>query len=313
MLRQRTLKRKVQTTGIGLHSGQRVELTIHPAAIDHGIVFRRVDLQPPVTIPAAAHRVTDTKRASTLSAADEGPGRDVKVYTVEHLMSALAGLGVDNALIDITATEIPILDGSAGSFVHLLQSGVVVEQGAPKRFIRIIEPVEVRDGDKWARLEPFFGFKLTFEIEFGHPAIDATGQRVEIDFADTSYQNEIARARTFGFTHEVEVLRANGLARGGSLVNAIVMDESRVLNSDGLRYDDEFVKHKALDAIGDLYLIGHQILAGYVAHQSGHALNNQLIRAVLDQPERWELTTYPKRRSAPKAFALDWGEEAVRF
>jgi UDP-3-O-[3-hydroxymyristoyl] N-acetylglucosamine deacetylase len=307
MLRQRTLKRKVQTTGIGLHSGERVELTIHPAPIDHGIVFRRVDLDPPVTIAARAERVTDTRMASTLSAADEGPGRDVKVYTVEHLMSALAGLGVDNALIDVTATEIPILDGSAGSFIHLLQSGGVVEQGAAKSFIRIVEPVEVRDGDKWARLEPYFGFKLSFEIDFGHPAIDATGQRVEIDFADTSYASEIARARTFGFTHEVEYLRAHGLARGGSLGNAIVMDESKVLNTGGLRYEDEFVKHKALDAIGDLYLIGHQILGSYIAHKSGHALNNQLIRAVLEHPQSWERAVYPKRRSAPPAFALDWG------
>ena len=306
MLRQRTLKRKVQTTGIGLHSGERVTLTIHPAPVDHGIVYRRVDLDPPVTIPARAERVTDTRMASTLSAADEGPGRDVKVFTVEHLMSALAGLGVDNALIDITATEIPILDGSAGSFVHLLQAGEVIEQAAPKQFIRIVEPVEVRDGDKWARLEPHFGFRMVFEIEFGHPAIDATGQRVEIDFADTSYTSEIARARTFGFTHEVEYLRANGLARGGSLGNAIVMDESRVLNADGLRYTDEFVKHKALDAIGDLYLIGHQILGSYIAHKSGHALNNRLIRAVLDQPDNWELAIYPRIRQAPPAFALDW-------
>ena len=306
MLRQRTLKQKVQTTGIGLHSGERVTLTIHPAPIDHGIVYRRVDLDPPVTIPARAERVTDTRMASTLSAADEGAGRDVKVFTVEHLMSALAGLGVDNALIDITATEIPILDGSAGSFVHLLQSGEVIEQAAPKQFIRIVEPVEVRDGDKWARLEPHFGFRMVFEIEFGHPAIDATGQRVEIDFADTSYTSEIARARTFGFTHEVEYLRANGLARGGSLGNAIVMDESRVLNADGLRYTDEFVKHKALDAIGDLYLIGHQILGSYIAHKSGHALNNRLTRAVLDQPDNWELAIYPRIRQAPPAFALDW-------
>jgi len=306
MLRQRTLKQKVQTTGIGLHSGERVTLTIHPAPVDHGIVYRRVDLDPPVTIPARAERVTDTRMASTLSAADEGPGRDVKVFTVEHLMSALAGLGVDNALIDITATEIPILDGSAGSFVHLLQAGGVIEQAAPKQFIRIVEPVEVRDGDKWARLEPHFGFRMVFEIEFGHPAIDATGQRVEIDFADTSYTSEIARARTFGFTHEVEYLRANGLARGGSLGNAIVMDESKVLNADGLRYTDEFVKHKALDAIGDLYLIGHQILGSYIAHKSGHALNNRLIRAVLDQPDNWELAIYPRLRQAPPAFALDW-------
>ena len=306
MLRQRTLKQKVQTTGIGLHSGERVTLTIHPAPVDHGIVYRRVDLDPPVTIPARAERVTDTRMASTLSAADEGPGKDVKVFTVEHLMSALAGLGVDNALIDITATEIPILDGSAGSFVHLLQSGEVIEQAAPKQFIRIVEPVEVRDGDKWARLEPHFGFRMVFEIEFGHPAIDATGQRVEIDFADTSYTSEIARARTFGFTHEVEYLRANGLARGGSLGNAIVMDESRVLNADGLRYSDEFVKHKALDAIGDLYLIGHQILGSYIAHKSGHALNNRLIRAVLEQRDNWELAIYPRRKQVPPAFALDW-------
>jgi UDP-3-O-[3-hydroxymyristoyl] N-acetylglucosamine deacetylase len=306
MIRQRTLKQKVRTTGIGLHSGERVELTIRPAPPNAGIVFHRIDLDPPVAIPALALQVTDTRMASTLSAATEGPGLDVKVFTVEHLMSALAGVGIDNAHIDITAGEIPILDGSAGSFVYLLQSAGIVEQAAPKQFVRILETVEVRDGDKWVRLDPHFGFKLVFEIDFGHPAIDATGQRVEIDFASTSYIKEIARARTFGFTHEVEALRAHGLARGGSLGNAIVMDEERVLNSEGLRYDDEFVKHKALDAIGDLYLIGHPILGSYVAHKSGHGLNNQLVRAVLARKDAWELASYTQRRGAPPAFAHDW-------
>ncbi len=306
MLRQCTVKQKVQTTGIGLHSGQRVELAIRPAPVNTGIVFHRIDLDPPVSIPARADLVTDTRMASTLSAAVDGEASKVKVFTVEHLMSALAGMGIDNAHIDLTAGEIPILDGSANSFVYLLQSVGVVEQAAAKQFIRIVETVEVRDGDKYARLEPHFGFKLAFEIEFGHPAIDATGQRVEIDFENTSYVKEIARARTFGFTHEVEALRAHGLARGGSLGNAIVMDEMRVLNTDGLRYDDEFVKHKALDAIGDLYLIGHPILGAYVAHKSGHALNNQLVRAVLARADAWQLASFPKKRGAPPSFKHDW-------
>jgi UDP-3-O-[3-hydroxymyristoyl] N-acetylglucosamine deacetylase len=306
MMRQRTVKALVKTTGVGLHSGQRVELTLRPAAPDTGIVFRRVDLDPPVDIAVRAERVTDTRMASTLTAADEGPGREVRVATVEHLMSALAGLGIDNLYVDVTAAEIPILDGSAGSFVFLIQSVGVAEQSAPKRFIRVKRPVEVRDGDKWARLEPHFGFRLKFAIAFGHPAIDATGQEVEIDFATTSYVKEIARARTFGFMQDVEALRSAGLAQGGSLENAIVMDEYRVLNADGLRYDDEFVKHKILDAIGDLYLVGHPMLAAYSAHKSGHALNNMLLRELLAHADAYDIVAFTERREAPRPFALDW-------
>jgi UDP-3-O-[3-hydroxymyristoyl] N-acetylglucosamine deacetylase len=306
MLRQRTVKALVRTQGVGLHSGQRVELTLRPAPPDTGIVFRRVDLPVPVEIRVSAARVTDTRMASTLSAADTGEGASVKVATVEHLMSALAGLGIDNLIIDVTAPEIPILDGSAGSFVFLIQSVGLVEQAAPKRFIRVKRAVEVRDGDKWARLEPHFGFKLSFSIDFGHPAINATVQQVEVDFANASYVSAISRARTFGFMQDVESLRSHGLARGGSLGNAIVMDESRVLNADGLRSDDEFVKHKILDAIGDLYLVGHPLLASYSAHKSGHAMNNLLLRALLADESAFEFTTYPQRREAPRVFALDW-------
>ena len=306
MLRQRTVKALVRTQGVGLHSGQRVELTLRPAPPDTGIVFRRVDLPVPVEIRVSASRVTDTRMASTLSAADTGEGASVKVATVEHLMSALAGLGIDNLIIDVTAPEIPILDGSAGSFVFLIQSVGLLEQAAPKRFIRVKRAVEVRDGDKWARLEPHFGFKLRFSIDFGHPAINATVQEVEVDFANASYVSAISRARTFGFMQDVESLRSHGLARGGSLGNAIVMDESRVLNSDGLRSDDEFVKHKILDAIGDLYLVGHPLLASYSAHKSGHAMNNLLLRALLADESAFEFTTYPQRREAPRVFALDW-------
>ena len=306
MLRQRTVKALVRTQGVGLHSGQRVELTLRPAPPDTGIVFRRVDLPVPVDIRVSASRVTDTRMASTLSAADSGDGASVKVATVEHLMSALAGLGIDNLIIDVTAPEIPILDGSAGSFVFLIQSVGLLEQAAPKRFIRVKRAVEVRDGDKWARLEPHFGFKLRFSIDFGHPAINATVQQVEVDFANASYVSAISRARTFGFMQDVEALRSHGLARGGSLGNAIVMDESRVLNSDGLRSDDEFVKHKILDAIGDLYLVGHPLLASYSAHKSGHAMNNLLLRALLADESAFERTTYPQRREAPRVFALDW-------
>jgi UDP-3-O-[3-hydroxymyristoyl] N-acetylglucosamine deacetylase len=306
VLRQRTVKSIVRTAGVGLHSGQRVELALRPAAVDTGIVFRRIDLVPPVEIRAEASRVTDTRMASTLTAADHGPGRDVKVGTVEHLMSALAGLGIDNLLVDVTAPEIPILDGSAGSFVFLIQSVGVVEQRAPKRFIRVRRAVEVRDGDKWARLEPHFGFRLRFSIDFGHPAIDATVQEVEVDFARDSYLKTIARARTFGFMQDVESLRSNGLAQGGSLGNAIVMDEYRVLNSGGLRSDDEFVKHKILDAVGDLYLVGRPLLATYCAHKSGHALNNTLLRALLVDAGAWDVVTFAGRNSAPRLFALDW-------
>jgi UDP-3-O-[3-hydroxymyristoyl] N-acetylglucosamine deacetylase len=303
VLRQRTVREAVRSTGVGLHSGESVELTLRPAPPDTGIVFRRVDLPEPVEIPANAERVNDTRMASTLIA----EGRpDVRVATVEHLMSALAGLGIDNLYVDVTAAEIPILDGSAGSFVFLIQSVGVVEQAAPKRFIRVLRPVEVRDGDKWARLEPHFGYKLRFSIDFGHPAIDATAQEVEVDFASDSYVDTIARARTFGFMRDVEALRAHGLAQGGSLGNAIVMDEYRVLNSDGLRNDAEFCRHKILDAIGDLYLVGHPLLAAYTAHKSGHAMNNQLLRALLADRDAWELATFAQRREAPRVFPRDW-------
>ena len=301
MLRQRTLRGPVQAIGIGLHSGQRVSLNIKPGPIDSGIVFRRVDLDPVVELPALAHRITDTRLNTTLSADVEGPGLQVSVHTIEHLMSALAGLGIDNAQIDITASEVPILDGSAGSFVYLLQSAGLEEQAAPKRFIRILKPVEIVDGDKWVRLEPHEGMKFSFEIAFGQAAIDATGQRIEIDFATTSYVQEIARARTFVMASEVELLRKHGLALGGSLDNAIVVDDDRVLNSDGLRYRDEFAKHKALDAIGDLYLIGHPILGAYHARKSGHHMNNLLVRAGVagrtPMPEGEDLVSLARHRS----------------
>ncbi len=276
MLEQRTIQTLTKAVGVGLHSGLRVELTLRPAPIDTGIVFRRVDLPEPVEIPVSAEAVTDTRMASTISAGG------VKVHTVEHLMSACAGLGLDNLYIDITAEEVPIRDGSASSFVYLLQSAGIVKQRAAKKFIRVTRPVEVREGEgaqgKWARLDPFHGYKLRFEIDFAHPAVDATGQSVEFDLSTGVYTRDIARARTFGFTRDVEMMRNHGLAIGGSLDNAIVMDDYRVLNADGLRYDDEFVKHKILDAMGDLYLVGHPLLAAYSAYRSGHALNNQLLR-----------------------------------
>lgn len=289
MLKQRTIKKTIRTVGVGLHSGTKVALTLSPAAPDTGIVFRRVDLDPPVELPATAIGVGDTRMASTL---DQG---GVKVSTVEHLMSACAGLGIDNLRVDVTAEEIPIMDGSASSFVYLLQQAGLQEQQATKKFIRILRPVEVREGsgdqEKWARLEPYEGFKLKFFIEFKHPAIDGTGQNAEVDFAFESYVKEIARARTFGFMQDVEMLRGIGLARGGSLENAIVMDEYRILNPDGLRYENEFVRHKILDAIGDLYLVGHPLLASYVAHKSGHGLNNLLLRALLKQPDAYDIVS----------------------
>ncbi|NCZ76174.1 MAG: UDP-3-O-acyl-N-acetylglucosamine deacetylase, partial [Betaproteobacteria bacterium] len=270
MLRQRSLREPVCTTGVGLHSGQRVRLCLRPAPVDSGIVFYRTDLEPVAAIAARAQAVNDTKMASTLTAA-LGDGDVVRVATVEHLMSALAGLGIDNLRVEVDAAEIPILDGSSGSFVYLIRSAGVVEQAAAKRFVRVLKPVEVRDGDKWARLEPHFGFKLRFGIDFQHPAIDTTVQEVEVDFSRDSYVDAVARARTFGFVRDIEGLRAAGLAQGGSLDNAIVMDEFRVLNDEGLRSADEFVKHKLLDAIGDLYLLGRPLLAAYSAYKSGHA------------------------------------------
>jgi len=304
MLRQRTIQKPISTKGVGLHSGRRVELTLRPAAPNTGIVFHRVDLPEIVDLPAQADQVGNTRMASVLQKGD------IRVSTVEHLMSALAGLGIDNLHIDLTAEEVPIMDGSAGTFVYLLRSAGLEEQAAPKQFLRVLEPIEVREGEgddlKWARLEPYDGFALSFAIDFHHPAIDSTANFAEVDFEKDSYVKTIARARTFGFVNEVEALRAAGLARGGSLDNAIVMDEYRVLNSDGLRYDDEFVKHKILDAIGDLYLIGKPLVARYVACKSGHGLNNQLARALLASRKSWEIVTYASTASAPKAFTHEW-------
>ena len=286
---------------MGLHSGQRVELTLRPAAPDSGIVFRRVDLADAPEIRVSPQAVTETRLASTLSAGG------AKVHTVEHLMSACAGLGVDNMYVDITAEEVPILDGSAASFVFLLQNAGIVMQNAARRFVRIKSAVEVREGTgaqaKWARLLPYNGYKLGFEIDFNHPAVDSTGQRVEFDLGAGNYAKDIARARTFGFTKDVEMMRANGLAMGGGLDNAIVMDDYKVLNAGGLRYDDEFVKHKILDAMGDLYLLGHPLLAHYEARRSGHALNNALLRALSDQPAAWEMVSFEDERQAPRGFA----------
>ena len=304
MLRQRTIQKSISTKGVGLHSGRRVELTLRPAEPNTGIVFHRVDLPEVVDLPARADGVGDTRMASVLQ-----QGK-VRVSTVEHLMSALAGLGIDNLHVDLTAEEVPIMDGSAGTFVYLLRSAGLQEQPAAKQFIRVLKPVEVREGEgsdlKWARLEPYDGFALSFAIDFHHPAIDSTANFAEVDFAKDSYTKSIARARTFGFVSEVEALRAAGLARGGSLDNAIVMDEYRVLNSDGLRYDDEFVKHKILDAIGDLYLIGKPLVGRYVACKSGHSLNNQLARALLARSDAWELITYESTANAPRAFTTEW-------
>ena len=301
MLAQRTLKSLTKAVGVGLHSGQRVELTLRPAAPDTGIVFRRVDLPHPVDIVISALAVTDTRLASTIS------NGNVKVHTVEHLMSACAGLGIDNLYIDITAEEVPILDGSASSFVFLLQSAGIELQRAPKRFIRVVQPVEVCEGEgdnvKWARLSPYEGYKLNFEIDFGHRAVDLTGQSVSFDLGADSYIRDIARARTFGFTKDVEMMRANGLALGGGMDNAIVMDDYKVLNNDGLRYNDEFVKHKILDAMGDLYLLGKPLLAAYNAFRSGHAMNNKLLRALLANPGAYEVVTFDDEKHAPKGFA----------
>jgi UDP-3-O-[3-hydroxymyristoyl] N-acetylglucosamine deacetylase len=302
MLQQRTLKTLTRAVGVGLHSGQRVELTLRPAQPDTGIVFRRVDLPIPVDIPVSAQAVSDTRLASTI-----GSG-GAKVHTVEHLMSACAGLGLDNLYVDITAEEVPILDGSSSSFVFLLQSAGIQLQNAPRRFVRVKKSVEVREGSgdnlKWVRLDPYHGYKLSFEIDFDHRVVSSTGQRVEFDLGTGSYARDIARARTFGFTKDLEVMRSGGLALGGGMDNAIVVDDYRVLNAEGLRYDDEFVKHKMLDAMGDLYLIGKPLLASYSAFRSGHALNNRLLRELLAQPDAFELTTFEDEKDAPAGFAL---------
>ena len=299
MLKQRTLKSAIKSTGVGLHTGARVDMTMRPAQPDSGIVFHRVDLAKAVDIPAHALNVGDTRLSSTI----EKDG--ARISTVEHILSALAGLGIDNLHIDIAGPEIPIMDGSAGPFVFLLQSAGIIEQDAPKRYLKIVSPVEVRDGDKWARFEPFDGFKLDFTIDFPHPVFGSENRHVIIDFAEHSYVKEVARARTFGFMQDVEAMRAAGLALGGSLQNAIVLDEFRVLNTEGLRYDNEFVKHKVLDAIGDLYLLGHPLIGQYTAYKSGHALNNALARALLARKDAFALVTFTAEDDVPSAFQ-DW-------
>ncbi|MDH4149779.1 MAG: UDP-3-O-acyl-N-acetylglucosamine deacetylase [Betaproteobacteria bacterium] len=293
MIKQRTLKNVIRATGVGLHTGEKVHLTLRPAQPNTGIVFRRTDLDVPVDIKADPYAVGDTRLSSCL----EKDG--VRIQTVEHLMSALAGLGVDNVWIDVTAPEVPIMDGSAGPFVFLLQSAGIEEQEAQKKFIRILEPVEVRDGDKWVRFEPHNGFRLELAIDYVHPVFDESAQSVVVDFATTSYVNEVARARTFGFMQDVESMRSQGLALGGSLDNAIVMDEYRVLNTDGLRYNNEFVKHKVLDAIGDLYLLGHPLIGAFSGHKSGHAMNNRLLRHLLESPRAWEYISFDRTEDAP--------------
>jgi UDP-3-O-[3-hydroxymyristoyl] N-acetylglucosamine deacetylase len=299
MLKQRTLKKIMRTTGVGLHTGVRVDMTLRPAAVDAGIVFHRTDLAHPIAIPAHASNVGDTRLSSTLKV--DG----ASVSTVEHLMSALAGLGIDNLHVDVAGPELPIMDGSAGPFVFLLQSGGVEEQAGAKRYLRITTPVEVSDGDKWARFTPFDGFKLDFTIDFPHPVFGSENRNVVVDFATDSYAKEVARARTFGFMQDVEAMRAAGLGLGGSLQNAVVLDEFKVLNSEGLRYDNEFVRHKVLDAIGDLYLLGHPLIGQYTAYKSGHALNNQLCRALLARADAYEIVTFADAKTVPSAFH-DW-------
>ncbi len=298
MAQQRTLQNMIRATGVGLHSGEKVYLTMRPAPIDTGIVFRRVDLDPVVEIPARAGYVTETMLCTGLTH-DGG-----KAMTVEHLMSALAGLGVDNAYIELSAPEVPIMDGSSGPFVFLLQSAGIVEQNAPKRFIRILKTVEVRDGDKIARFEPYNGFRLGFTVEFNHPAIPASRSRAVVEFSTENYIKEVSRARTFGFMHDLEFMRERNLGLGGSMDNAIVLDEFRVLNDDGLRYADEFVRHKILDAVGDLYLAGGPILGAYEGFKSGHALNNKLVRALLAERSSWDEVVFESHEPVPVVFGV---------
>lgn len=297
MIYQRTLKNVIRATGIGLHTGEKIYLTLRPAPIDTGIVFRRIDLDEIVEIKATPHNVTETTLSTTLS------NGETKVSTVEHLLSAIAGLGVDNAYIDLTSAEVPIMDGSASPFVFLIQSAGLVEQAKAKKFIRIIKPVVVEDAGKWARFDPFDGFKVSFKIEFDHPVFQASSQDAEIDFSTTSFLKEVSRARTFGFIKDLEALRAQNLALGGSLDNAIVVDDYRVLNEDGLRYEDEFVKHKILDAIGDLYLLGHSLIGAFTGYKSGHAMNNALLRQLLAQEDAWEEVTFENVSEAPISYA----------
>lgn len=297
MLRQRTLKNVIRATGIGLHTGKKVYLTLRPAAPNTGIVFRRVDLDPAVEIKAICKNVGETTLSTTLC---DG---EAKISTVEHLLSAMAGLGVDNAYVDLNAPEVPIMDGSAGPFVFLLQSAGIVEQRSPKKFIRIKKPVVVEQDGKWARFDPFNGFKVGFTIEFNHPVFESSKQSAEIDFSSTSFLREVSRARTFGFIRDVERLREMNLVLGGSLENAVVVDDYRVLNEDGLRYEDEFVKHKILDAIGDLYLLGHSLVGAFAGYKAGHALNNMLLRKLVEQTDAWEEVTYEDAAKAPISYA----------
>ena len=297
MINQRTLKNVIRATGVGLHTGRKICLTLRPAPVDTGIVFRRIDLDPIVELPARPDSVGDT-RLSTALCKD-----DVSVSTIEHLMSAFAGLGVDNAYVELDASEVPIMDGSAGPYVFLVQSAGITEQVKPKKFIRIKELIRVEDGDKYAQFEPFEGFKVSFSIDFDHPIFNKSPQKAEIDFSSTSFVKEISRARTFGFMHEVEAMRERGLALGGSHNNAIVMDSYSILNKDGLRYEDEFVKHKILDAIGDLYLLGHPLIGLFSAHKSGHALNNKLLRSMSENKSAWEIVTFEDVEEAPIAFS----------
>ncbi|MFA5939131.1 MAG: UDP-3-O-acyl-N-acetylglucosamine deacetylase [Sinimarinibacterium sp.] len=298
MVRQRTLKQAVRASGIGLHSGRKVYLSLLPAGPDTGIVFRRTDLSPAVEVPSRAQLLREAVMCSTL-VADDG----TKIMTIEHLMSAFAGLGIDNCVVELSSPEVPIMDGSSGPFVFLIQSAGIHEQDAPKKFIRIRQPVQVQDGDKWARFEPFDGFRLSFSIDFRHPALRASAQSAVIDFSTTSYVSEVSRARTFGFMRELDTLRAANLGLGASLDNVVALDDYRVVNRDGLRYEDEFVRHKILDAVGDLYLLGHPAVGAFTAFKSGHALNNKLVRAVLEDTASFEITTYDDAtRPAPISF-----------
>jgi UDP-3-O-[3-hydroxymyristoyl] N-acetylglucosamine deacetylase len=296
MVGQRTLKNSIRATGVGLHTGTKIYMTVKPAAADTGIIFRRVDLPMPVDIPAIAENVGDTRLGTTLI------NGDARISTVEHLLSAFAGLGIDNAIVEVSAPEVPIMDGSAGPFVFLLQSAGIAELATPKRFVRVKRSVEVRDGDKWARFDPYDGFKVNFEIEFDHPIFKRHSQKASMDFSTTTYLKEVSRARTFGFMRDLETMRSHNLALGGNLDNAIVLDESKVLNEGGLRYEDEFVKHKILDAIGDLYLLGHSLIGEFTGFKSGHGLNNQLLRALLADKEAWEEVIFEKPEQAPIAY-----------
>jgi UDP-3-O-[3-hydroxymyristoyl] N-acetylglucosamine deacetylase len=296
MIKQRTLKNTIRATGVGLHTGAKVYLTLHPADPNTGIRFRRVDLDQPITIQASPSNVGETVLSTTLVA------DNVKISTIEHLLSAFAGLGIDNALIDVSAAEVPIMDGSAGPFVFLLQSAGIQEQDVPKQYIRIKKSVRVEDGDKWAAFESFDGFKVTFTIDFEHPAFAEHLRTATMDFSSTTFVKEVSRARTFGFMKDIDMLRRNNLALGGSLDNAIVVDDAKILNEDGLRYADEFVKHKILDAIGDLYLLGHSLIGAFTGYKSGHGLNNQLLRTLLEDKEAWEMVTFENESDAPISF-----------